>query len=221
VNTVSDAAVAQIDELLTAVEPKIEESSRTGGSDWFRASDVEAREMRTRLLAAIDRLTPAGARYRRDADGLEGHDGYVVAQLAGVLRGLRADVAAGYMASVEELVHAAVFDDFLEMAAELASKGFHSPAAVLAGSVLEEHLRKLAAKHGIAIVDGKGRPRSVEVLGVDLVKTSTLSEPERKIVQAWYGQRTEAAHGRHENVISDQVGSMIPGIREFMIRHPA
>jgi hypothetical protein len=129
---------------------------------------------------------------------------------------LSADLEAGYTRRLEELVHAEVFEDFLDMATEFRDKGYHPAAAVVAGSVLEEHLRKLAAKEGLSPV-----PHSVEDLGVALRKHGTLTEPERKIMQGWYGQRTEGAHGRPENVIPEEVGRMIPGIREFMVRHPA
>lgn len=60
---------------------------------------------------------------------------------------MREDYEAGYMRTVEELIHADLFADFLERTDELVSKGYKDPAAVLAGSVLEEHLRKLAVKH--------------------------------------------------------------------------
>ena len=87
--------VAQLDELLGMIEPKIAPGER-GGGDWFRAADVEAREMRTRAVAAIVRLAPPGSPYKQQADEIEGYDGYIVARLAGILRALRADFAAGY-----------------------------------------------------------------------------------------------------------------------------
>jgi len=71
--------------------------------------------------------------------------------LAATLRALRADYVDGYMQSIVELIHAEVFADFLEMADHLVGQGYKDPAAVLAGSVLEEHLRKLCIKNGIPI----------------------------------------------------------------------
>ena len=40
-------------------------------------------------------------------------------------------------------MHAELFADFLEMADYLLSEGYKDPAAVLGGSMLEEHLRQL------------------------------------------------------------------------------
>jgi hypothetical protein len=150
-----------------------------------------------------------------------GYDKYKVAPLVEVLRALREDVAKGYTRSVEEIVHGEVFEDFLEMAAELHSNGYHAAAAVIAGSVLEDHLRKLATKEGVAVVATNGKALGVEALGQDLVKAKVFAEPQRKVIAAWYGQRTEGAHGRPENVIADEVGRMIPGIRDFIVRYPA
>jgi hypothetical protein len=213
------SAIAQLEDLLGRIEPKVERSQR--GEWWYRADAVEAREMRVRAAAAIDRFAPAGSAYKRQADELDGYDGYIVARLAGILRALHADFQAGYMRTIEELIHAAVFDDFLELATELASKGYHPPAAVVAGSVLEEHLRKLAEKSGSEVRDQKDRPKSVDALAIELVKGGAFPEPRRKIIAGWYGQRTEAAHGHFDKVIANEVERMIPGIREFIADHPA
>ena len=51
-----------------------------------------------------------------------------------------------------------LFADFLEMASELQRKGFKDAAAVIAGSTLEEHLRKLATKAQLPIYRQQGRP---------------------------------------------------------------
>jgi hypothetical protein len=62
----------------------------------------------------------------------------------------RADVDAGYIASLTELVHQTYFADYLSMAHELQRSGYTDVAAVLAGSTLEQHLRKLGDKHRVA-----------------------------------------------------------------------
>jgi hypothetical protein len=64
-------------------------------------------------------------------------------QVRGTLQALRDDYESGYLQSVVELVHADIFADFLDMADYLIQQGYKDPAAVVAGSVLEEHLRKL------------------------------------------------------------------------------
>lgn len=186
--------------------------------------EYDARRVATRARAAIRRYAPPGSAYEEDAAevaGASSGDQWRAEQLAAIVHALRDDYALGGLASVEEIVHADLFDDFLDMAGELLAKGFIGPAAVLAGTVLEEHLRKLARKHQIDVADEKMRAKSMESLGVDLRKADVITEVQRKSVTAWYAQRTEGAHGRPENLEEGEVERMIDGVRDFVARYPA
>jgi hypothetical protein len=116
-----------------------------------------------------------------------------------------------------------VFEDFLEMAEHIAANIMAAPAAVLAGSVLEDHVRKLAVANEIDVLDDEGRPRKFEQLTIELRghEGARISEAQRKQLAAWYAVRTDAAHGHFDNVVDDDVARMIDGIRDFMLRHPA
>jgi hypothetical protein len=179
-----------------------------------------ANRLHMRCLSAIERFAPPGSYYHKRAAQYASNSSGTLT-LAAILEALRDDYKSGGMQTVTELVHAALFDDFLDMAAELNEKGFHGPAAVLAGCVLEEHLRKLAEKAAIPLRDERDRPKSVETLGTELVKQSVISEPRRKIISGWYGQRTEGAHGRFTNVVPEEVPRTIEGIRDFVATYPA
>jgi hypothetical protein len=144
-----------------------------------------------------------------------------LASYVGILNTIREDIEAGFLLGVEELIRADVFADFLGMAAELHDKGYDSAAAVIAGTVLEEHVRKLAIKHGVPIEDDNGRPRKVESLNADLVKASAYNKLVQKQVSAWYAIRSEAAHGNHDAYNSDQVRQLLDGVRDFLVAQPA
>lgn len=209
----------QIDTLLQELDRALRASPHEDLSGGL--PDHELSEIKTRFKAAIERLAPKGSAYITEAREQEGWDGRLIIRYGGILRALKRDYESGYIQTVEELIHGAVFDDFLEMAMELLTKGYKDPAAVIAGTVLEEHIRKLANRNGISLIDAKGRPNKFEFLSTELVKVQQISEPQRKILAGWYGQRNEAAHGRYENVIEGEVGRMIEGIRDFMVRFPA
>jgi hypothetical protein len=103
------------------------------------------------LGATIDRLAPSNSQYRENAKASlknlgAAHAGNIPV-LAGILKALRADYAAGYLQRVEQLVQADLFADFLEMAEHLLDQGYKDPSAVLAGGVLEEQLRKLCLQN--------------------------------------------------------------------------
>lgn len=216
--TAPDLIVKQLSEIVTDLADSANDNGYLG--------EYDAQRIATRARAAIRRYAPPGSPYEDDASELGrsdefGNEGWKAQQLTAIVHALRDDYSLGGLTAVQELVHADLFDDFLDMAAELLSKGFVGPAAALAGSVLEEHLRKLAAKHGVATVDAKGRSKSVETLSVDLRKGVAITEVQRKSVTAWYAQRNEGAHGRSENLVEADVERMIDGIRDFVARYPA
>ena len=205
---------------LSAITKDLQESQNENGY----LGNYNSRRIATRARAAIRRFAPPGSPYDEDAAQIaesESSDEWKADQFAAIVHGLRDDYAIGGLTAVEEIVHADLFDDFLEMAGELLSKGFIGPAAVLAGTVLEEQLRKLADKHGLSVADEKGRPRAAESLSQDLRRAGVLTEVQRKSVVAWYAQRSEAAHGRTDGLHADDIERTIDGIRGFVARHPA
>lgn len=182
------------------------------------AQDVRA--LRTRLAAGVDRLAPSNSTYVRDARALKGDDWFVAQRLAGILNALRDDYSAGFMSTVEELVHADLFADFLDMAQELVSKNYKDAATVIAGSVLEEHLRKLARLNAVLTKAGSSQKKA-DTINADLVKAGAYNKLEQKNVTAWLGLRNDAAHGNYGNYTSSQVNGMLANVRDFITRHPA
>lgn len=180
-------------------------------------------EMSSACIAAIERLAPSSS-YPKMANDVAGNgrlaDYKTVKALIGILVSLRRDVEAGFTRSLEELVHADVFADFLDMASELLRKGYKDPAAVLAGSALESHLRKLAGKHVVSTHHG-GRPKKAETMNADLVKVGAYNKIEQKSVSAWLGIRNDAAHGNYGNYDRAQVEALVRDVQSFMSRNPA
>jgi hypothetical protein len=212
-----DRIVAQLTSVIS------DHTSSRNGYGHLEAHD--ARRIGTRARAAIQRFAPPDTPYAEDAmqivEDQDAADSWSAAQLVAIVQALRDDYSEGGLVSVAEIVHADLFDDLLDMATELREKGFLGPAAVLAGSVLEEHLRKLATKVGLPAADGRGRTLSADAIGIELRKRGTITEVQRKSVAAWYAQRSEAAHGRFDALICSEVERMIDGVRDFVARHPA
>jgi hypothetical protein len=138
-------------------------------------------------------------------------------QLLGQLEALTEAYSANQLQSVREMIHADMFSDFLEMAEYLLEEGYHHPAAVIAGSVLEEHLRKLCARFGVAL---PAKPK-LDAMNADLARANAYDKNNAKQVTAWAGIRNDAAHGHYANYTPEQVKLMVAGIRDFMIRNPA
>jgi hypothetical protein len=86
---------------------------------------------------------------------------------------------------------------------------------------LEEHLRKLAEKHGLSTRSAKGITLSAEGLNQSL-KGHAYDLGDQKLVTAWLDLRNAGAHSRPKTKLTaDRVASMIDGVREFIDRHPA
>lgn len=176
-----------------------------------------------RLAAGIFRLAPPDTTYHRQAKKIgEGQalDEYKVLELTAIAQALRADIEAGYVETIEQRARGEIFDDLLEMAGGVTDTN-PAGAAILAGAVLEEHVRKMAVAAGIQATKSNGDMVKFENLSQSLVKEGVFSQPERKIIAGWYGQRTEAAHGRFENVVNAEVPRMIETVRRLLVDYPA
>jgi hypothetical protein len=120
-------------------------------------------------------------------------------EITGTLSAFIRDFEKGRLRSFEEVIHADVSGDYLEQSEALLKGGFKDAAMVIVGSVLEQHLRLLAARHGISIFSG-GRHKKADQLNAELAGEAVYGRTEQKNVTAWLGRRNEAAHGNYEGV---------------------
>lgn len=147
-----------------------------------------------------------------------------VEQGLGVLFAVKSELEGGWLTTAKGLVSAEIFSDFLEMANHLLDEGYKDPAAVMAGSVLEEHIRNLCSKNGINThieKDGKVVPKKAAILNADLAKSSITSKLDEKAINAWLDLRNKAAHGKYGEYTKEQVQLLIQSVVDFMLRVPA
>ncbi len=176
------AAIKQIDEALAVWT---EARKRAKHDDLSDLKQEGMSEVVTVLADAIERFAPSGSTYRTRADSVTSRFGTSSlhvqhAMLYGILKALRAAYANGYLQTVQEFVHADTFSDFLEMAEYLLSEGYKDAAAVIGGSALEENIRKLCGKNGVAVGDAKGHPKKASLMNDDLVKSGASTRRSRQ-----------------------------------------
>lgn len=138
-----------------------------------------------------------------------------------ILEAIRSEITGGWLFTVKGLVAAELFSDFLEMAEHLLESGYKDPAAVVIGSVLEEHLRQLCVKHIIETEeekDGKQVSRKTDRLNSDLTKASVYTKLDQKQITAWLDLRNNAAHGKYDAYTREQVAQFLSGVVGFMAR---
>jgi hypothetical protein len=184
----------------------------------------------TMALAAIDQIVGSDSIYARqamDAAREKVFSGHFSAYktVIGILASLREALVNDYLDKTAELIHASVFADFLEMASYLLDEGYKDPAAVIAGSSLEAHLKQLCLKHGIDPVEvtgsGDARPKKADRMNSDLAKAKVYSILDQKNVTAWLDLRNKAAHGEYDKYVSEQVRLLIAGVQDFLTRNAA
>lgn len=133
----------------------------------------------------------------------------------GVLQAAQRDHEAGLVFDVRSLVAAEVFGDLIEQAEYLLNGGYFIPAASLAGAILEDGLRKLAAKHGLPVPD----QTTIDRLNADLAKAGIYSKLIQKNITAFADVRNNADHGHFEKFKREDVEVLIASVRRFLAEH--
>lgn len=174
-----------------------------------------------RLKTCIEKFAPQNSTFANEIEFLNRHDYVELWRARAALTALREAYASSTFSSITELIHADVFSDFLEMADHLIEQSYKDPAAVIAGSVLEEHLRKLCDKNGVDVKKSDGSPKKADSLNSELASAIVYSKLDQKNVTAWLDLRNKAAHGKYTEYTKDQVALLIQSIRDFITRNPA
>ena len=213
--------IKRVDELIQLGQAVIKTEYETDG--WRFVDSTKFQSFRSAslsfLLKAYDREHPYYVEFDRQIT--DARSSYVEEGL-GILQAVHDEMVGGWTLTVKGLISAEVFADFLDMASYLLEEGYKDAAAVMAGSVLEEHLRQLCHKGGIEVEivkpDGNRRHRKADSLNADLAKQGLYSLLDQKSVIAWLDLRNKAAHGKYNEYTKEQVILMIQGITEFMAR---
>ncbi len=189
---------------------------------------VTGQSIIARARAAIVRISGSESAYSKQAQDILNRENETdwgkMPKIVGVISSLLNDLKAGYLTSLEELIHGEIFGNFLEMASHLYNEGYKDAAAVIASGTLEAHLRQLCIKNGIDIEANtlKGiQPKKADQMNSDLAKAAIYSKLDQKNVTAWLDLRNKAAHGYYTEYSKEQVALLIDGIRDFITRNPS
>jgi len=173
----------------------------------------------TGASAAVDRLTGRDSQFYRQivinptkplAATCE-----VVMSIVGSLQALREAVEKDHLLTLQQLAQAAVLDDFLGQSSVLLDAGYHVPAMVLVGGVLEEHLGKLCANRSI-------KPAGKPGLSTynDALKGVVFDQPLWRRLQATVDLRNLAAHGKGALAKAEDVADALSFVRRLLADYP-
>jgi hypothetical protein len=151
--------------------------------------------------------------YKKFAAGCK-HPGYYSDTLAGlaVIKAAFNDYIKGYLIEAKALITAEVFDDILEQAEHLFRQGYYQAAAVLAGAVLEDGLRKIAERNGCAV---QPKPK-LDGMNAELAKKGVYNTLVQKRITWLADMRNKAAHGKWSEFAANDVETMLHQVRDFV-----
>ena len=156
---------------------------------------------RSSSLSFIDRVFGSDhVHFNEFSGGTTSHFYADVQRGLAILSAIRSEIEGGWLFEMIGLVASELFADFLEQAEHLLEQGYKDAAAVMIGSVLEEHIRQLCLKAGLDTYDQKEErrvPRSTDRLNSELARAAVYSSLELKQVTAWLRLRNHAAHGNY------------------------
>ena len=129
-----------------------------------------------------------------------------------LLESARDEVEFGGLRRLEEMVFVDVSTSFLDMARHLHDEGHKDPAALLAGAVLEDGLRRIASAQELS-------GDNIKALNDRLVQARVYNRLTYKSVAVWNDLRNRAAHGKFEEYDAALVGQMIDGVETLLERY--
>lgn len=220
-----NSSIIQIEKTIEKIKPVIMSITYRGNYH----TPFMLSEANTLMETAIEHFSPPGSIFRQKLRKIQNSQDYLYSpetaeSICGILTSLKDAYENELIDTFEELVHADLFNDFLEMAEELLNKKYLGPAAVLAGCVLEEHVRNLCVNN---CVDkeirikkrNKNKPISFSDLNVGLKKKGIYNESKRAELSSYYSRRTDGAHkqfDKNDKKFEQDVSEMIKGIRRFI-----
>ncbi|MCZ8020415.1 MAG: hypothetical protein O9302_08790 [Cyclobacteriaceae bacterium] len=191
-------------------------------------SDMEKEEIMkatSKAKSAVERITGDKSEYYKDIDIVITktfhHPGEKLRHIMGTVYALRSNLQNDYLKSLSQIVESEVFSDYLEMADYLLKEGYKDASAVIIGSALETHLKKLCIANSISIdyKNPKGimAPKKADVLNAELAKAKIYSGLNQKQITAWLAIRNSAAHGNYNDYNENESKLMLQGVRHFIL----
>ncbi|MBN1964990.1 MAG: DUF4145 domain-containing protein [Anaerolineae bacterium] len=211
--------IARLGELITEGETIIEWliNLEVTEAPSFAGDFVDVCQWGTSCLSTFEKVFGADSLYHKKFYEL--YDNLLrssnIDRAMGILKAAHDDYQNGLLLDRRILIEAEVFDDFLEQAEYLLQGGYYQPAAVVAGSVLEDGLRKLCVRQSIPLPD---KPK-LDLMNANLAKTGLYNKLIQKQITAIAELRNQAAHGRWDTFSYEDVDLMLRQVRHFMETH--
>ena len=210
-----EQVLARIDELINQGQSTIH---RYSNDDYWATDLVQAQAWMASAANAILQIVPPKSFYQAEMERLVTHEQLksgiptsILEKVLGVLQSVRAEAQAGLLAKLEYQVFATAFDDFLDHASSFHKSGKVKEAAILVSAVLEDTVKRIAAKNGI-----NPASLSLEPLVDQLTDAEVLTAIKSKRIKSYAGVRNSALHAEWDKLDLKDIGQVINGVRELL-----
>ncbi len=198
-----------------------------------RASGITAEQgeglylqLKIELFALMHLIDAESAYFRQVRDEINQLTAQSCSKLIEYVRALDKSYRAGIFDSVVQAVELEITTDYMTQAENLlsgagAGQFAHVPAAVLAGAVLEDRLRRLCQRQHppISMMRGNNQKKALNDFIDDLKRVGVYNEVKAKQLRAWADIRNAAAHGEFDKFSRADVDQMIPAIKTFLAEY--
>ncbi len=129
-----------------------------------------------------------------------------------ILKATREKLDSALM-NIENLVAANLFDNELDVAKELCSKGFLRAAGVLGGVTLERHLALLCKNHTLVLA----KPNSTIADYNEILKANNIYDvPKWRFIQHLADLRNLCGHNKGREPTKEEVNELLEGVKKVI-----
>lgn len=136
-------------------------------------------------------------------------------QMEGILLGTKSNIEGGFLTKLKSQIILDIETDFLVIANELIADGAKDSAAVLACTVLEDSLKRLAQTHNIENVQGK----EMSFVTAALFKKGVIEKSTNGAILSFKALRNSAFHAQWDHVSEETVKMLLVFLPSFIEKH--
>lgn len=184
-------------------------------------------EAKTKLLAIMDFISPSSSNFEDLKKEINRWNNNASEYLLEYVKAVKHIFESGLYRSAVVMAENNVSFDYMSQAEGLLGEGVvgradHVPAAVLAGAVLEDALRRLCVRNDPPIPleteksDGNLVSRTTDSLIADLQKADVFNKAKADQLGSWTKIRNSAAHWKPDEFTRSDVELMVAGIKIFL-----
>jgi hypothetical protein len=140
---------------------------------------------------------------------------HALEQTEGLLLGTKTNLESGLLDDLRTKILVDIKTDFLETSGRLLNEGQKDPAAVLACIVLEDSLKRLAAREGV----NEALDKEMNVTAGLLLKAGVIEKSTNQSVQNFRNLRNAALHAQWNEVSAESVSLLLAFLPMFIEKH--